>query len=162
VIGPISRIGALAACVVLVGCGGSVADSDSPDPARRTNTASASPFCAAAQANVEAIRPLNGLVARGQVPPDQLADTVSAVRRAGADMVMTAPEEIRVDVERTVEAVGLQLDVLLASGGDPSALTRDPELTARLNSPEFAGAGDRVRAYVERTCTGAEPTTARR
>ncbi|MGH8965362.1 MAG: hypothetical protein ACRDXB_08545 [Actinomycetes bacterium] len=160
--GPISRVGALAAFVLVSGCGSSVADSDSPDPTRRTPTASSSPFCVAAQANLEAIRPLNGLVAQGQVPPDELADTIGAVRRAGADMTMSAPEEIRVDVERTVQALDLQLDVLLASGGDATAITRDTQLTARLNSPEFTGAGERVRAYVERSCTMSDATTTRR
>jgi hypothetical protein len=156
--GLISRAGASAALVVtfggvLLGCGGSsVADADAPDPTRRA-PAPQSPFCAAAQANLEAIRPLNGLVAQGPVPREQLVSTVAAVRRAGQDMVFAAPEDIRTDVERTVQALGLQLDVLVANGGDQSALSRDSELVNRLNSPEFAGAGERVRAYVERNCT---------
>ena len=144
----------------LLGCGSSVADTDAPDPIRRT-PAPPSPFCAAAQANLEAIRPLNGLVAQGRVPPEQLADTVAAVRRAGQEMVMTAPDDVRGDVERTVQAVDLQLDVLLESGGDQAALTRNTELVNRLNSPEFAGAGERVRAYVERNCTAGAATTRR-
>ena len=147
--------GALATGVLLVACGSSVADADLREPVR-TTTAPTS-FCAAAQANLDAIRPLNGLVARGSVPPDQLTDTVDAVRRAGLEMVNTAPDEIRADVERTVQALDLQLDVLVDNGGDATAVTRDPQLTARLNSPEFAGAGDRVRSYVERTCTATTP-----
>jgi hypothetical protein len=164
--GLISRAGASAALaltigVVLLGCGGgSVADADAPDPTRRA-PAPPSPFCAAAQANLEAIRPLNGLVAQGRVPPDQLASTVAAVRRAGQDMVFAAPSDIRADVERTVEALDMQLDVLVASGGDQAALTRDTELVNRLNSPEFAGAGERVRAYVERNCIAGATSTER-
>jgi hypothetical protein len=144
--------GALAAGAVIAGCGGSVADADRRDPVS-TPPLPSTPFCAAAQANLEALRPLNGLLAQGSVPPDELDDTVAAVRRAGAEMAATAPDEIRTDAERTVQALDLQLDALVASGGDPAAVTRDPQLTARLNSPEFAGARDRVRAYVERTCT---------
>ena len=159
--GLISRVSALVALVVvgglLAGCGGSVADTDARDP-RRTTVAPPSPFCEAAQANLQAIRPLNGLVAQGRVPPDQLADTVAAVRRAGQDMVLAAPQDIRPDVERTVQALDLQLDVLLANGGDATALNRDTRLAERLRSPEFAGAGERVRAYVERTCSGAGRT----
>jgi hypothetical protein len=165
--GPVPRAGSPAALVValvlacgaLLGCGSSVADADSPDPTRRA-PAPPSPFCAAAQANLQAIRPLNGLVAQGRVPPEQLNDTVAAVRRAGQDMLLAAPGEIREDVERTVRAVDLQLDVLVENGGDQAALTRDTELANRLDSPEFAGAGERVRAYVERNCTGrgASPT----
>jgi hypothetical protein len=49
--------------------------------------------------------------------------------------------------------------VLVASGGDQTALSRDTDLVNRLNSPEFVGAGERVRAYVERSCrTGATST----
>jgi hypothetical protein len=164
--GRMSRAGASAALVVtiggvLLGCGGrSVADSDAPDPTRRSS-APANPFCAAAQANLEAIRPLNGLMAQGQVPRDELTDTVAAVRRAGQDMVFTAPADIRADVERTVQALELQLDVLVANGGDQRALSRDTDLVNRLNSPEFAGAGERVRAYVERNCTTGAPSTRR-
>jgi hypothetical protein len=166
--GLISRAGAPAAIVValvtmggtLLGCGGSVADADDPDPTRRAPSPP-SPFCAAAQANLEAIRPLNGLVAQGQVPPDQLRNTVAAVRRAGQDMVLAAPGDIRGDVERTVQALDMQLDVLVASGGDQTALTRDTELVNRLNSPEFAGAGERVRAYVERNCIAGATNTQR-
>lgn len=155
--GLIPRSGATAALVatigaVLLGCGSSVADADAPDPAR-TAPAPPSPFCAAAQSNLEAIRPLNGLVAQGEVPRDQLVNTVAAVRRAGQDMVFAAPDDIRTDVERTVQALDMQLDVLVASGGDQTALSRDTELVNRLNSPEFTVAGERVRTYVERNCT---------
>jgi len=164
--GLISRTGASAALVltfgaVLLGCGGSsVADADAPDPTRKA-PAPPSPFCAAAQANLEAIRPLNGLVAQGQVPRDQLAATAAAVRRAGQDMVFTAPADIRTDVERTVEALDMQLDVLVESGGDQTALSRDTDLVNRLNSPEFAGAGERVRTYVERNCMAGATSTRR-
>jgi hypothetical protein len=153
--GPMSRAAAPAALIVLfgvlAGCGGSVADADLPDPTR-TATAPPSPFCAAAEANLQAIRPLSGFVAQGRVPPEELDETVGAVRRAGADMLLAAPDEIRPDVERTVRAVDLQLDVLLANGGDAAAL-RNAQLTNQLDSPEYTESGERVRAYVERTCT---------
>ncbi len=144
----------LAALVVgacMAGCGGSVADADRPS---RTTTPSrpSSPFCAAVQANSTAIQPLNGLSARGGVPPDQLRSTVDEVRRTGADLLFTAPEEIRIDVQRTVEALNLQLDALLAAGGNAGALSRDPALTARLASPEVTSANQRVSAYVNRSC----------
>jgi hypothetical protein len=163
--GLIPRSGATAALIatigaVLLGCGSSVADADARDPTR-TAPAPPSPFCSAAQANLEAIRPLNGLVAQGQVPRDQLANTVAAVRRAGQDMVFAAPDDIRTDVERTVQALDMQLDVLVANGGDQTALSRDAELVNRLNSPEFTGAGERVRTYVERNCTAGAAGTRR-
>src|SRR5690606_41922840 len=113
--GLISRAGAAAALFtasdgVVPGWGGStVADANAPDPTRRA-PAPQSPFCAAAQANLEAIRPLNGLVARGQVAPEELERSVAAVRRSGQGMVHPAPNEIRTDVGRTVPAPALPPD----------------------------------------------------
>ena len=52
-----------------------------------------------------------------------------------------------------MQAVNLQLDALVANGGDAAAIARDPELVARLSSPELTGAGERYRTYVNRTCT---------
>ena len=140
--------------VLLVACGGSVADADSNSEglAQSRDSAPPSPFCAAARANAEAIRPLNAM-ATGGTRPDSLSSTVDDVRRTGAELVRVAPDEIRSDVERTVQAVNLQLDALVANGGDTGALARDPELVARLSSPELAGAGERYRTYVNRTCT---------
>jgi hypothetical protein len=140
-----------AALATLTSCGGSVADADDREPTRPTR-APVSPFCAAAQANSEAIRPLNSLVARGSVPPAELANTVEAVRRTGSDLISASPPGVRPDVERTVQAVNLQLDALLAAGGDAAAATTDPALVAQLESPELAAAGERYRSYVVRNC----------
>lgn len=150
-------VAALLAGAVTAGCGGSVADADDrgPTPAAPPVT---NPFCLAAQANVEAIRPLSVLVSRGGAAPQELSDTVDAVRRSGAAMRNAAPDEIRSDVDRTVQAADLQLDALLANGGDGAALTRDAQLAARLNSAEFAGARDRVQAYVDDNCDVAPAT----
>ena len=61
-----------------------------------------------------------------------------------------------------MQAVNLQLDVLVANGGDAAAIARDPELVARLSSPELAGAGERYRTYVNRTCTAVRGTARHR
>jgi hypothetical protein len=147
---------ALLACAITAGCGGSVADADA-----RGSTRSAapvrSPFCIAAQTNVAAIRPLSALVTRGGATPEELSNTVDAVRRAGSAMLDAAPDEIRPDVERTVQATDLQLDALLANGGDGAAVARDPQLNARLGSAEFTGARERVQAYVDANCGSARP-----
>lgn len=156
--GQLSRVGAatfaLLVSSLLGACGGSVADADrnSSGAAGTRSAAPPSPFCVAARANAEAIRPLNALASAG-TRPENLSSTVDQVRRTGAELVRVAPDEIRPDVERTVLAVNLQLDALVANGGDTAALARDPELVARLNSPELAGAGERYRTYVNRTCT---------
>ena len=57
---------------------------------------------------------------------------------------------------RGPQAVNLQLDVLVANGGDVAAVARDPELAARLSAPDLAGAGERYRSYVSRTCTASQ------
>jgi hypothetical protein len=160
--GLVSRIAAPAAavisCSLLMACGGSVADADSVSSRSRTSPTGAAPsaFCIAARASSEAIRPLNGLASGGPRPAN-LPGTVDEVRRTGAELIRVSPDEIRPDVERTVQAVNLQLDVLVANGGDASALSRDPELIAQLSSPELAGAGERYRIYVNRTCNQALP-----
>lgn len=148
-------LGVLALAALMAGCGGSVADSDSPAAPRSAAAAPTSPFCRAVQANSDAIRPLNGLAQRGAIPADQLPRTVEAVRQTGMDMVNLAPAEIRGDVQSTVDAWTLQLDALVRAGGDVAAVSRDPQLAAKLSSPELAGAGQRVAAYVTRTCTPA-------
>ncbi|MGI9001463.1 MAG: hypothetical protein ACR2GH_07325 [Pseudonocardia sp.] len=144
-------VAALASGALAVGCGGSLADRDAPDPPRATPPLS-SPFCTAAQANSDAIRPLNSLTAQGGATPAELSSTVEAVRRAGANLITEAPAEIRADVERTVDAATLQLDALVANGGDAAAAARDPELTARLDSPELTQARERVGAYINSNC----------
>ena len=151
---------ALVAGLAGAGCGGSVADADNPAPRVAQAPQPPSPFCAAAEENRQAVRPLNGLVARGPVPPDQLAQTVAAIRQTGADMVNTAPPEVRADVEHTVQTLEMQLDVLVANGGDAAAVSRDPQVTARLGSQEAIGASQRLRSYLERAC-GPTPTNRR-
>ncbi len=147
-------LAALIALVLLTGCGGSVADSDAPAarPTRDAPTASADPFCEASRANADAIGPLNALVSTGSPDRQELARAVDAVRRAGADLLQVAPPEIRGDVEQTVDAVDVQLDALLANGGDGRAIGRDPAVASRLNSPELAAASERLTSYVTRTC----------
>jgi hypothetical protein len=142
-------VGGLAGC----GFGGSVADADGRSAAATEGRAPAEdPFCAASRANSEAITPLNRLVAAGGADRDELVRAVEAVRRSGTDMVTVAPAEIRGDVQQTVDAVDLQLDALLANGGDGRAATDDPELSARLESAELAAAGERVSGYLTRAC----------
>jgi hypothetical protein len=149
----------LVAGVITAGCGGSVADADGREPTRSAPPA-ASPFCIAAQANVAAVRPLSALITRGGGSAEELTKTVDGVRRAGTAMRDAAPDEIRDDVELTVDSMGLQLDALLANGGNGAAVARDPQLSARLGSPELAAARERLQTYVNENC-GAAPATGR-
>lgn len=149
---------ALAVVALAAGCGGSVTDADAA-PRTRASVPPQTPFCAAAKANADAIPPLNALITRGDPPAAQLAEAVDTVRRAGADLLATAPSEIRDDVERRVRSIDVQLDALVASGGDGAAVNRDPAVAAQAGSPELVAAGERVTAYVTRTCsTGAAST----
>lgn len=136
--------------LAVAGCGGSVADRDRPDPVRE-RAAPASPFCAAVQATNTALAPLSSTTSQA-VPAEQLTNTADAVRASTAQLLNTAPEEIRGDVERYVRVVDLQLDALVANGGDGAALARDPEFTAQVNTTENASANQRVRDYVARNC----------
>jgi hypothetical protein len=133
-------------------CGGSVADTDRPIPT--TPTATPSPFCAAAQHNADALRPLNGFTQRGSVPPDQLQRTVDAVRHSGIEMIAAAPSDIRPDVQIVVDALDAQLDALVRSNGDIAAVARDPAASATASASGAAAASQRVSAYITRTCQG--------
>lgn len=136
---------------LLAGCGGSLADRDRP-AARAPEPVPLSPFCAAVAASGEAAAPFDVVDSGGRVAPEQLAPAVDAIRRSNTELLTTAPPEIRPDVQTYVEVIELQLDALLAGGGDGAALTRDPELVSRVNTPENTAANDRVLAYVTRTC----------
>lgn len=134
--------------LALAGCGGSVADFDGVEPTRAP-APPPSPFCSALQAAGDATTPLEG---RTGVPPEELSTTVETVRQANQELVETAPDEVRSSVERYVAALDLQLDALVANGGDTTALQSDAELAAAVNSPENVEANQRVQEYVRRTC----------
>ena len=142
----------VAAALLLTGCGGSLADADSPAPARPDRTAPGD-FCGAVQAASRAAQPLTALLTRGgTVPREELDPAAAAVRSAYADVLATAPGDVRADVELSVSAVTLQLDALEAAGGDTAAVTRDPQLRSRLSAPEYTEAAERVRTYVGEHC----------
>jgi hypothetical protein len=136
----------------LAGCGSSVADRDGPAPVRAT-AAPPSPFCAALEESLAATAPLTN---RSGVPAEELDNAVGAARRANVELVDNAPANLRADVERYVAALELQLDALLANGGDTLALAGDEAWRPR--SPPRDGRGrQRVQAYVEDTCTPTAP-----
>lgn len=137
----------------LAGCGSSVADRDGPAPAAASG-APPPPFCAALEASLAATAPLTN---RSGVPAEELGNAVDAARRANVELVDTAPANLRADVERYVAALELQLDALLANGGDTLALRGDEALTTAINTPETVAAGQRVQAYVQDTCTPTAP-----
>jgi hypothetical protein len=104
-------------------------------------------------AGSRAAQPLAALLTRGgTVPRAELDTAADAVRSAYAEVLATAPGEVRADVERSVAAVNLQLDALEAADGDTTAVARDAELRSRLAAPEYTEAADRVRAYVGEHC----------
>ena len=134
-------------------CGGSVADADRPAPTTRSTTP-LTPFCAAAQHNAEALRPLNGFAQRGSVPPEQLERTVNAVRNSGIELIAAAPSDIRADVQVVVDALDAQLDALERAKGDIAAVARDPAASATAAASGATAASQRVSAYITRTCQG--------
>jgi hypothetical protein len=150
------RVDLLVGAALLAGvaaCGSSVADTDRPLPASPTAGA-LSPFCAAAQDNADALRPLNGFAQRGTVPPDQLERTVDAVRHSGIELLAAAPSDIRADVQIVVDALDAQLDALVRANGDIAAVSRDPMASATAAATGAAAAAQQVSAYITRTCQG--------
>jgi hypothetical protein len=138
--------------LLLVACGGSLADADRPGPARSARTPPGD-FCAAVQAGVAAARPLAALVERGDaVPREQIVEAAEQVRSANADVLATAPEEIRADVERSIAEADVQLDALEAAGGDAAAMARVGATTSGSAEQEYAVAARRVREYVGVHC----------
>ena len=149
---PAPVVALVAAALLLAGCGGSLADADTPAPPRHHHTPPGD-FCSAVLAGTRAAQPLATLLTRGgTVPRDQLTSTAEAVRSAYAEVLATAPGEIRADVERSVAAVDLQLDALEAAGGDTAAVVGDEELRGRLTAPEYAQAAEQVRDYIGEHC----------
>ena len=133
--------------LLLAGCGGSVADADTGRAARTTRAPAPSAFCAAVAANSAAVRPLTGLTARGG-----LSAAVEAARISGNTLVDAAPPEVRADVQRTVDALNIELTALLAAGGDVAKAERDPKVLEQSASPDVVTAGQRVASYVNRNC----------
>ena len=149
---PAPVVALVAAALLLAGCGGSLADADTPAPPRPDRTPPGD-FCSAVLAGTRAAQPLATLLTRGgTVPRDQLTSAAEAVRSAYAEVLATAPGEIRADVERTVTAVDLQLDALEAADGDTAVVARDEELRSTLTAPEYAQAAERVREYIGEHC----------
>jgi hypothetical protein len=137
--------------LLLTACGSSLADADRPDATRAQRTPPGD-FCAAVMAGADAARPLAALVDRGgSVPRDQITEAAEHLRTANAEVLATAPAEIRTDVERSVTEADLQLDALEAAGGDTAAVTRDA--TAReQDGQDYTAAASRVRDYVGTHC----------
>lgn len=154
--GALRRLGAALAVALFAGCGGSVADADrvGPAPTTRPVPPQAAPFCAAVQANTDAIRPLNGLTLSGPVDAagDGLTAAVSKARLSGVALVNSAPDQLRDDVQRVVNAMDVELTALVAAGGDAARAARDPAVTAANSSPEVVNASQRVTTYVRQNC----------
>jgi hypothetical protein len=140
-----------AATLLLAGCGGSLADVDRPGLVRPRTTPT--DFCTAVVAAAAAARLVAALVARSDpVARQELGEAAQTARRAYADVLATAPEEVRADVERSVAVADLQLDVLEYAGGDVGALARDAAVRRTLATQDYAVATQRVRDYVTTHC----------
>jgi hypothetical protein len=149
---PARLLAVLPVLLVLVGCGSSLADADRPLPTRPSSAVSGD-FCAAVRAGADAARPLAALVNRGgSVPRDQVVEAAERVRTAYADVLATAPEEIRSDVEHTLAEADMQLDDLEATGGDAEAVAQDTAMRSRQAGEDYALSAARVRDYVGAHC----------
>jgi len=142
---------AAAAAVLLAGCGTSVADADVA--AAPTSPAVApTPFCTAARAHADALRPLALLAQRGGATPDQLASAVAAVHNADVDLVATAPRDQVGLVQHYVELLNAQIDALVRAGGNAS----DPAVSAASDSRDAKDTAQQVTTYILRRCPRAQ------
>ncbi|WP_232665414.1 hypothetical protein [Pseudonocardia sp. TRM90224] len=150
-------VAVLGAGVLVAACGGSVADTDRPAGQQR-NQPPPTPFCAAAAANSDTLEPMIAFV-NGGPAPQRLDDLVDELRRTGSEMTITSPEELRGDVQRLIDIQNLQLDAIVAAGGDARALQSNVDLRAKVTAPEMSVARQRVSGYVTANCgIGARPT----
>lgn len=140
-----------AACVLLAGCGGSLATQQSSARTVTTTQAQASsPFCEAVQAGQDAAQPVTGLGIGRSV--DDVEQVAANLRRANQQVTSLAPQEIRADFDRVNQLAERQLQVLEANGGDTMALARDPELAQQRSDPAYQEASQRVNDYVRSHC----------
>jgi hypothetical protein len=138
---------AATAVALLAGCGTSVADADVA-AATTSPTSVPSPFCAAARAHADALRPLALLAQRGDARPGELAAVVAAVRSADADLVTSAPGDALGLVQHYVDLLNTQIDALVRAGGDGS----DPAVTAASASRDAQDTAQQVTSYIMRRC----------
>lgn len=140
--------GLAAALALLAGCGGSLADRDTP-PERRIEAPPSSPFCDAVTANAAAVRPLGTAVARGTGPTPELRELIAEVRRTNQELLAVGPGEIAADLERSIAGSTVQLDALEAGG---SSAAQAPPVRSAVEDPEFVAASERIREYVQANC----------
>lgn len=142
----IVRYAVLAALVAVAGCAAAPAEVPAPAPT------GPDAFCAAVRANVDAVKPLNALNAKGPAPhpAGEVQAAVAPLRVSYRTVLDTAPAELRPDAERAFELAEMQLDIYERTSGDATAVSTDPTYAAR--AQESAPALQRVQDFTRANC----------
>ncbi|HVL86031.1 MAG TPA: hypothetical protein VM367_17320 [Pseudonocardia sp.] len=159
--GRTSRIAliALVAATVLTGCGG-----DAPDvpeiegvPQEQVEEVTeqveaAANFCEAAESHIQAGAAFNEFARAGEAPrpAEEIQAVLEPLRASTTQMVESAPEEQRADLELIAAAQEASLSVYEATGGDATAALSDP--TSVQKAQEAAEADARIRQYLLARC----------
>lgn len=130
---PRTALIALVAATVLAGCGGGTEEipADVPPEVAEQVTEqvqAAADFCAAAQANIDAGAALTEFARAGQPPrpAEEIEAVLEPIRESNEQLVASAPEEAKADVEQIAQVAELRMAAFEASSGDPAAANSDP------------------------------------
>ncbi|MGE0295115.1 hypothetical protein [Pseudonocardia sp.] len=143
---PIVLAAAVAGCAAAPTPAPTAVRVESPAPSREA-------FCDAVRANVEAVKPLNALNAKGPAPHPaaDVAAAVAPLRLSYRAVLDAAPAELRPDAERAFELAQMQLDIYERTSGDATAVSTDPDYAAR--AQESAPALQRVQDFTRTRCS---------
>lgn len=150
---------ALVAATLLGGCGGGdgAAQGETDVPPAQVEAIEeagqqATDFCAAALANVEAGQALKdfSLAAPAPRPQEEMEAVLGPVRESNAQLLASAPEMAKADMEQVNEVTELRLAAFEASGGDPAAADADPAIAEKLAA--VAKPSARITQYIRTTC----------
>lgn len=133
-----SAVVVLAAAAVLTGCSSDPQQAILDEGAELRQQTEA--YCDALRANATADDPINALNASGPAPhpAEEIAAAVEPLRASNQSVLDAAPAEIRPDAELAFQMAKLQLDIYERAGGDPAAVTADPEYVAKIEQADPA------------------------
>lgn len=146
---------ALVAATVLGGCGGTGAGETEVPPEMEAVAeagAQVTDFCTAAQANVDAGAKLSEFTTAGTAPrpQEEIEAVLEPLRESNEQMLASAPEMVKPDLEKVAEVTELKLAAFEASAGDPAAANNDPAVVEK--TKEAAEPSARIAQYLRAVC----------
>lgn len=146
---------ALVAATVLGGCGGGGAGvTEVPPEMEEVAEAGAqvTDFCTAAQANVDAGARLTEFSTAGTPPrpQEEIEAVLEPLRESNEQMLASAPEMVKPDLEKVAEVTELKLAAFEASAGDTAAANSDSAVVEK--TKEAAEPSARIAQYLRAVC----------